>query len=291
VVAPFKIATKIDICIYHDPCSDGFGAAYAVWRSKNTARYIPAAHNKKLDEEYWLKIVKGKRVVVCDYAFTRQLTQKMHATADFFQVIDHHKSSIKSLGDLDYCYINTQHSGAMLTWLAFHSAPPPALIAYVEDQDLWKFNLENSREANIYIEAFPRSFGCWKNLEVNFADEKSALKCWIAGQEMLRYRDSLVRTAEPIAEDWLVAGQPVRAVNLPLLRPQVANQLIPKKGFGGTYWIQGGLVTWSLRSETSDCSELVGNFVGGGGHAEAAGFSLPVEKVDFVNRRVELPVP
>jgi oligoribonuclease NrnB/cAMP/cGMP phosphodiesterase (DHH superfamily) len=296
MTTPFKVRGEVDVCIYHDPCSDGFGSAFAVWKKfRDKVQYVPASHYKRKPVEYWLEVVKDKRVIVCDFSFERDLTEQLHKAARSFQVLDHHASSVAKgkdsyVGDLDYCYINQEHSGAMLTWLAFHAKEPPWLIKYVEDQDIWKFELWHSEAMNIYIESHERSFGVWDSVRGDLEEGPAFERCLRDGRAMLEYRNNLVDETVGRAEEWLVAGERVVAVNSPVLRPQVAHQLVPRGGFGGSYWIQAGNLTFSLRSDGSiSCSKLALCFKGGGGHEGAAGFTVPIETVDFKNRVVIPP--
>ena len=46
--------TTPDVCIYHSPCQDGFGAAWAVWRRYGDAvRYVPGVHGADVPDIGW----------------------------------------------------------------------------------------------------------------------------------------------------------------------------------------------------------------------------------------------
>jgi len=56
-------------------------------------------------------------------------------------------------------------SGAVLAWEHFHPETDlPRLLAYVQDQDLWQWQLPNSDAVNAAIGIYPRRFEVWDRL-------------------------------------------------------------------------------------------------------------------------------
>jgi len=52
--------------LYHSPCYDGFGAAYAAWRSLgDTAEYIPVSHGNPPPD-----LPKGSHVYIIDFSYS-----------------------------------------------------------------------------------------------------------------------------------------------------------------------------------------------------------------------------
>jgi hypothetical protein len=60
--------------IYHDPCSDGTGAAYCAWKYFTTkypekeVRYRPMSVGASLPAE-----LEGRNVLICDYSFRKDV--------------------------------------------------------------------------------------------------------------------------------------------------------------------------------------------------------------------------
>ena len=65
-------ASSVNVVIYHADCTDGFGAAYSAWKLLgNRAEYHACKHGTTPPD------VKGKNVVVLDFAFNNATTKKM----------------------------------------------------------------------------------------------------------------------------------------------------------------------------------------------------------------------
>lgn len=289
-----KIA-ELDICIYHDPCSDGFGAAWAVWSTfGDTVEYLPGNHaTNKHDTYYWVDKVRGKRVVCFDFSFERELVEKLHSAANTFQIIDHHISAQRELDDLAYCYFDMNKSGAVLAWEAVNWSPScrVPLLQYVQDRDLWQWKLPDSKAISNYINTFPRTFGGWQGLSHVLEDERGFATAVQAGNAILKKVEMLSKEIAADAAEWSILGHTVLAVNCNrLLCSDVCDKLgeMGSYPFVAGYTMSKGLVTWSLRSNhgTEDVGAIAGNFPGGGGHKEAAGFTVSVDRVDFTKRTI-----
>jgi len=298
------VITKVDVCIYHSPCSDGFGAAWACWkRFGDSVEFLPGiyAENRE-DEAYWLEKVRDKHVVVGDFSFERELTEKLHAAAASLTVIDHHESAAKKLEGLDYCYYSGEHSGAILMWKACfatkgkiphtHFGPilPPTLLHFVEDEDLWTWKLGSAHEICAYIKSLPFDFEAWNRLAHDLEELKGGIRIRELGAAMLSKQEAIANSILDGAEEWSFCGHKILAANCPSILGSLVCEMLSKLGefpFVGAYRISKGKVTWSLRStpETEDVSAIARCF-GGDGHTEAAGASMPVTEVDFINRIV-----
>ena len=62
-------------------------------------------------------------------------------------------------------HFDMNHSGAILAWQHFHcDQEPPALLRYVEDQDLWNWTLPDSEQVNAALTSYARRFDVWSQL-------------------------------------------------------------------------------------------------------------------------------
>lgn len=296
------VLKQVDVCIYHSPCTDGFGAAYACWtKFGNEVEYLPGiyAHNQE-DEAYWLEKVRDKHVVVGDFSFPRELTEKLHAAAASFVVLDHHAPMAAELADLDYCYYDSEMSGATMMWQACHYSegnnairrePIPRLLRYVQTQDLWHWSEPHAHTVCAYLNSIPFDFTAWEGLRQAMESDSELTRIIDLGDAMLRKQDAIAEAIVEQAESWSFCGHEIVAANCPsILRSFVCDKLgqLGDYPFVAAYHINDGKVTWSLRSNhgTEDVAAIARNFEIGGGHVKAAGVTVPVNDVDFVNRKV-----
>lgn len=272
-------------CFYHAGCPDGFGAAWAVRRAwGEAARYEPRGH----DDELPLGELRGATVVFVDLAPPNAALRALAGVAGRLVVLDHHVSSRDRVhaepglaetlrGEGHLVHFDLAHSGAVLAWQHFHpGAGLPPLLAYVEDQDLWRFALPRSREVNAAVGSYPRRFEVWDRL-AELAPEKLAEE----GAPILRAQQAEVERALTGAQPIWIAGLRIEAVNAPFLRAQIGHELASRAAHGtpagAVYRLVGQRVDVSLYSVGDfDVAALAGRF-GGGGHRNAAGFSVPLE--------------
>jgi hypothetical protein len=155
------------LVIYHANCADGFTAAWVAWlRNGDCAEYLPAQHGDDPPD------VTGRDVLIVDFSYPRATLLEMKAKAASLLVIDHHKTAQTELEGLDFCIFDMTTCGAILTWFRLQLLPNrvPLLISYVNDRDLWKWELPQSREINAYIATIPKEFERWSLLEREIAD-------------------------------------------------------------------------------------------------------------------------
>ncbi len=269
-----------DYVLYHAGCADGFGSAYAAWTVlRDEAEYLPVSYGYPPPD-----LKDARNIYLLDFAYPLEELEKLKAQASGeFVVIDHHKTNTH-LEDLDYAIYEQDRSGAVLAWDYFQEGdkPTPALLEYIEDRDLWKWNLEYSSEINAALQSYPKSFDVWIMLDTRM--EMEIMGLIDEGQAILRFQnqlvESIVRNAQP-TDFYGYKGVPV--VVTPILHSEVGHALLqkyPDAPFSVTYrdTIQGKLDlkpvrTYSLRSEDSreDVSKIAKEN-GGGGHRNASGF-------------------
>eukprot|EP00037_Helgoeca_nana_P012602 m.115050 g.115050 ORF g.115050 m.115050 type:complete len:354 (+) comp21538_c0_seq2:155-1216(+) len=151
-VAPITGTTAkpddIDMVIFHGGCPDGMAAAFAAYLLLgDKATYIGIGHggpSKKLPDD-----VDGKNVAIVDFSFDAETMAELKQRAKTFVVLDHHFSamnSLKSVADEDKVF-EMKMSGATISWDFFHGEKPvPAMLRYIEDCDIWRWALLNSKE-------------------------------------------------------------------------------------------------------------------------------------------------
>ena len=271
-------------CFYHAGCPDGFGAAYAVWRAwGDTGRYVGRGHDDRSD----IQDHEGGFVVFVDIAPGNDELRELGEVAAHVLVLDHHVSAcnrFESDSSLQNVLVEAghlvrfdlSHSGAMLAWQQFHpDQEPPPLLRYVEDQDLWNWQLPQSAEVNAAIGSHPHDFGVWQSLAERSPDDLAR-----EGAPIVRAQREEIRRACRHAHPLQLRDQRVEAVNAAQLRSHIGHELSKRKAFGNpagvVYRVMGKRVDVSLYSIGDLDVSIIAEQHGGGGHRNAAGFSLPL---------------
>jgi len=262
------------ICIYHGNCADGFGAAWAVRK---------AAKEKNEIVDFYPGIyqeippnVKNKDVIMVDFSYKRPVLLEMAKDANHILILDHHKSAKEDLINLPgnvEVYFDMERSGAMMAWDYFHGGKePPELIKHIQDRDLWKFELQGTREIQAAVFSYPYDFDIWDTLI-----EENPAKLAQEGMAIERKHFKDIREfIKSAAYRMDIAGYNVPVLNAPYFWSSDAGHIMGEnEPFAACYWdIQDGRI-FSLRSSDNgiDVSEIAKRF-GGGGHKHAAGFKI-----------------
>ena len=259
--------------LYHDNCPDGFGSAWAAWTAlEDSAEYIPVLYGKPPPD-----LAQGNPVSIIDFSYPRQVLLDLHARHPSLHVLDHHKTAKADLAGLDFCLFDMDKSGAMLAWEHWHpDEEPPRLIRYVQDRDLWRFELPNSREISAWLQSYPYQFELWSALAEQLNSDFT--RTVTEGKAILRAKKQQVELMCKHARMVEVGGHTVPIANATVFFSEVGEllcQLHPEAPFAGYYFDRSdGTQQWGLRSQGDfDVSEVAKSY-GGGGHQGAAGFEV-----------------
>ena len=269
-----------DVVLYHAECMDGFGAAWALWKRFPEARFVPVKHGFPQPEG-----LDGRHVVMVDFSYHRDDILALADRAASLQILDHHITAQSALADLPFAYFDMDSSGAVLAWEWAHTQPVPWLLQYVQDKDLWHWQLPHSREISAALASYPFDFATWEHLQFD------TLK--IEGTGILRSENNLVDKLAQEATMISIAGYTVPAVHSPVLASQIGERLAARHTFGVIWHQKDGRRYFSLRSKTGgvSVSEIAAQY-GGGGHTHAAGFSIAIgnESTPLLDPVVDFPV-
>lgn len=262
--------SAVDIVIYHANCTDGFGAAYSAWKLLgDRAEYHPAKYGEPPPD------VRGKNVVVLDFSYDNATTKRLMKEAKSFLIIDHHKSAMVELHDVSCTRFDMNHSGAMLSWKFFHPGKEaPRMIKFIEDRDLWKWEIPYSKEFAAAFDMVPYDFEEFDK----YLDDSAVDNAQERGAYILAYSKTVVSKISKNATPRKMGGKEVLVVNSPHWMSEIGAALSPKCDFAVIWYYdhETRQVKVSLRAhhDDSDVSEVAKRF-GGGGHRKAAGFALP----------------
>jgi oligoribonuclease NrnB/cAMP/cGMP phosphodiesterase (DHH superfamily) len=286
------------LCIYHGHCVDGFAAAWVVRHrfGETSVDFFAAQYGTAPPWE-----AVNRDIMIVDFSYPRDVLMELAAVNKKVLVLDHHKTAQEDLAGLPeplpmtnwirltpgkgeprlHALFDMERSGAGLTWDYLCSGTPrPALINSVEDRDLWRFKLPFSREVHACLFSHDYDFNDWDSLvkQAETADGKE--KMVAEGAALQR---QLMRNIENVLEigtrNMTIANHIVPVCNVPYFMASEAGNILSKgRAFSATYIDTSTHRAFSLRSQQDggiDVSEIAKQY-GGGGHKNAAGFTMPL---------------
>lgn len=274
------------LVIYHAPCMDGFTAAWVAWKALgDSADYHPAAYGQPPPD------VTGRPVFIVDFSYKRPVLLEMASKAKSIVVLDHHKTAAADLaGFADpgtaaliktdvglWTRFDMNKSGARLAFDHFFPGDfdVPPLVAYVEDRDLYRHALPDSRRVNAWLFSQAYDFATWDTMhhELMAGIEVPAL----LGDAILgKHMKDVAELVDGLKHRAAVGGHLVWCANVPYTYSTEAGNLMAKgEPFACCYWDTPTGRQFSLRSANDglDVAEIAAMY-GGGGHQNAAGFVL-----------------
>lgn len=293
------------LVLTHGHCPDGFTAAWVMWRMFGKDADIRFMRHD--DDPPTPREVDDKLVVFTDFCFNSfEAMDAIRDRARKLVVLDHHKTAGPILdklcgdlpaslshhispieGDREHCnsdllrmdlrserldiLFDNEKCGARLAWEYLNpDQPAPPIIDYVEDRDLWRWKLANSREVNSSLSSYDFDFNQWSVLAETDVEALAA-----DGRAIERYKKREIRAICQNAREVTIAGHKVLAVNSCTLISDVAGEVSKGRAFGAAWFLRGdGKTQVSLRVRDDgdfDVSGIAASF-GGGGHKKAAGF-------------------
>jgi len=305
------MTTGNTICIYHGNCADGFTSAWAVWKALgDEVEYVAGVYGQTPPD------VTGKNVIMVDFSYKRPVLEEMAKRAHSVLILDHHKSAAEDLDGfpppiaqtgweyhladvtglvndgtdphLPRALFDMDRSGAGITWDYFHpNTRRPNLVSYVEDRDLWRFNLTASREVNAYIFAHEYTFDHWDWLHTAMKDHMGVQSVAdMGGAIEKKHHKDVAELVATCRRTMVIGGHTVPVANIPytltsdaghLMCQPTPNDNFADVPFAACYWDTPDGRVFSLRSLIggADVSSIAVGY-GGGGHKNAAGFKMPV---------------
>lgn len=290
------------LCIYHGNCADGFTAAWAVWKRFGDAFDYHAGVYQNPPPD-----VAGRHVILVDFSYKRPVLEQMAESALSVRVLDHHKTAIDDLAGypspvpFDAAHVDfwlacenapgreitalfdLHRSGAGIAWDFFHPRTPrPRIVDYVEDRDLWNFELSHSREIAAALFSQPYTFEAWQKFatEIEGVGGFASLAREGAAIERKHHKD-IAELVAVCKRRVVIGGVEVWAASLPYtLTSDAGNLMAQGEPFAACYWDTPDGRVFSLRStpEGADVSEVAKQY-GGGGHRNAAGFRIPLDRI------------
>lgn len=300
----------IFVIVYHRGCADGFGAAWYLRQA--LLRQSPGAEVNMLSANWTdapkLEFMRDTHVWCVDYCYEAEHLVAIADVCETLDVFDHHQTSLDYMreaqarmpervfltehigwysdrveldgGEKVNLVLDQTHSGVGLViehvrrWQGW---APPMFLWNLEDRDLWRFELADTRDIFAAVTARPYTIEAWDKLELIGQDQLVA-----EGMGINLYRDTLIEsvassffllTVGGNGEGWWIpcASSPY------FIGSDVAGALAERHGGLGAYCIlHNDRVQIGLRSRNDDprdCAKIA-EFHGGGGHPHASGMSI-----------------
>jgi hypothetical protein len=295
------------IC-YHRGCPDGFGAAWWLQRHLHMGDGSPTPAEVDMvpcnwDDELPDQALVADHVWCVDYCFDGPKLRALIDAGKLLTIFDHHQTTENYLRAAELCWItdavaysqrtltgefdiakvhvvlDKERSGVgivaevVAAWRKLHA---PEFVWNLQDRDLWRFLLSDTRDVFAAVTARPYTIEAWDALA-----EMPHEALVAEGKGINLYRDQLI---ESVAASvfWITVGGDgtgrwVPCASSPyFIGSDVAGLLAERyNGIGAYVILHNDRVQVGLRSRNDgpDVAELA-QYHGGGGHKHASGLTL-----------------
>jgi oligoribonuclease NrnB/cAMP/cGMP phosphodiesterase (DHH superfamily) len=143
---------EVEIVIYHYPCPDGLASAWVAKKYSylNNVKYEYVGIMTNSSPTFTSKLteqMKGKTILFIDYAPTKGQYLIAKELAKEIYILDHHKTNEAEYKDKENTVFDMNKSGVGLAWdFFFPNQEMPVYLQMVQERDLWKFTIPNTRE-------------------------------------------------------------------------------------------------------------------------------------------------
>lgn len=266
------------IIFYHGSCPDGFGGAYAAWKKfGDAAEYIPLTRGGDP-----LPDVTGRDVYFIDFILPQEEMDAVVAQAARLVALDHHAGVRHITESMPEFVFDNDKSGATIAWDYFHpTTPAPRLFSFLEDDDLFRYALPDTRAVITYLAAQPFSFDAWGALAQTLEDDASREQFLSKTRTYAEYFEILAQLAAHTAKRVLFEGYEVSFANAHPFKPMkslVGNILAREHGpFALVVSAHPKGFGVSIRGDGSIDVAAIAQKYGGNGHFSSAGFLVAAD--------------
>lgn len=299
----------------HSHCTDGLVAAsimkYSLQMHCNLEPGVIFVSYGKEKEAIEKANIDSETTVYCvDFAFNKETTLELCKKANKVYVLDHHKTANENLHELKTHYnfnfiYDVEKSGASIvrdyckdnlnlyTHIKLNQREIlNKVVNMVEDRDLWRFKLENTREFSEYIFAYMQPNDIDRMTEILFKYSKLQLEaiCKL-GETIMHYKDNIInkKIDSYVPVYFQVDNTKILIINetQPDLVSQLGNELCKKYNVPVClYNISGSKdsnelsVSLSFRSmDHLEPVDSIARLFSGGGHRNASGGTCSLDKL------------
>ena len=290
------------VVITHNNCNDGSGTA-GVISHFNTLHHLDMQVVYLNYDDYninsLLKLCNDAVVYVGDFSFIGEDYAKLETVAKNLVIVDHHESAYNDfIGTLPNTHIDLTKSGAMLTYEFFFggfeedNVIPPAIITYIQDRDLYKFEFGvNTKAVHMMLtEQEPNNHELIRRYIVDTMLLDADIRPYI---DKVKSYELKCNTRAAEAHKVTIHGIEFYGLNL---TTTISDTLAAVNKIHNlpsvSYWIKEDSIQFSLRNNSDvevNLSELAKHY-GGGGHKAASGMTIKFKDLDlegfFINKNI-----
>ena len=279
-----------DLVIYHGGCADGTAAAWVFWKhARNTDSKIPEFYGAKHgDPPISNEKILNKTVIMVDFAYKREITEKILQLTKKLVILDHHRSNETELEGLSCTVFDMTRAGCQLAWdYVFPlSIFRPRFLDIIADRDLWNWELPKSKELNkaFYMKKLTESI---ESIEKLFNMDIDLL--YAEGKSFSEYENQLLEKLSRFKTTYYFGNEPKNPTKFYKILVSEAVFMISELGnkiseentdhdFVILYRFDNYKKAWYFSARARQNSDIdlgsILSLYGGGGHPKAAGFEI-----------------
>lgn len=266
-------------CYFHSDDLDGWSSSAIVNKKHKNDDIEFYGYNYEDD----IKLVKGYDIVyMVDCSTTSENMKFLINNNKKFVWIDHHEKKIwQVIEDINDDILGlrdktNQHSACVLTWkYLYKNKPVPTILKYIEDVDLWKWEMKNTDEITT-------------SLDLDCKTERDMLEKYLDNdvwnsviniiiENGIKYINMRKQQIKQIMKNVVFVsweGFRTAVVNTPIHKSHTGDAILKK------YMNINIVLIWSYNKDTVSCSlrssdvdvSKIADKYGGGGHRLASGF-------------------
>lgn len=274
-----------NLVIYHNHCHDGLGAAWCMRQSgEDNMTFHPALYHEAPPQ-----VDGDTNVYIVDFSYKPDAMKEICDAANRVVLLDHHSTALDALlpiadqlRNFDASWCTTEMSGAAIAFnyvnhtfglaadLPFEMPP---LIKHIQDRDLWKFELEGTYSIHATLSSLDLDVDSFNHIMQEVSCEQLASD----GEVLLRVQKKHVESAIRHVRETTFMEYRTALVNAGgQFASDIGGRLSGDYEVVMIYEDLRDVRKYCLRSRGDiDVSKIAAMF-GGGGHKNAAGFSVPL---------------
>lgn len=274
------MSTERIVVMYHGSgCPDGFGSAYAAWKKFGEgAEYVPLSRGK----EPPVALAEGALVYFTDFSYTKEVMDQFVSAAARLVVLDHHEGVQDVVESMPEYVFDAERSGAGIAWDYFHpGVKRPRLIDLLEDDDLFRFRIPDTRPILSYLGLHSFSFEFWDDVAGTLEDEGKSEALLSKARIFGECFEKLAQLSADKAHMVQFEGHTIAFATAHPYKPikSLVGNLLAKKfpPFALVVSAHPEGYGVSIRGDGSvDVSKIAAKY-GGNGHPSSSGFLIPRE--------------
>ena len=169
-----------------------------------------------------LQVIEGLHRAGVEFRYPLETMLELHRQHESVILLDHHETARDALeGRMPDCHFDLERSGVTIAgeyWGSGFSTNEGELLArYIEDRDLWRWKLPDSREVSAALDSHPKRFRVWDRLDVETLARE--------GTGILRYIRTQVENLASICHCSRNRSISLTPIASPSLTPKQANPI------------------------------------------------------------------